>query len=1006
MSEFIDHTLTRSFLQQVTATWPLSDSPVEVRAINVQARDHQPLSSGRLPIYTGLYADVDELTNALAQFDQQFIASGTHFTINPRKRSFGVVTNRPLESAHSTTSDADIDSLRTVVIDIDPKRPSKCSSTEEERERALDCALTIATELGEFSFPEPLRVMSGNGYHLYYGINLPIDQKSMVQSFLQAVSQRFSSDLIDIDTTVGNPSRIMKLPGTWARKGENTEERPHRMAVWENTDIQLGHVTQDQVQTVIEKWHKSPERRTASHISSGGYTLASLQASALHDLEAIESNCSFMAYCRDHPADLAEPQWFSQMSIIAHCEDSQQLALDRSSGHPGFDPDDTERKRLHVLNNGGPHTCQHIEDSHGHEGCASCPLRGVIKSPINADRDQRQDRQARPPGDEEDLPLYRVDEHGIHLRVGRNDNLSYERIANFSGKLIKQIEYVDDDAQGRGYELDIQLKGQTRQVTVPAGEFEKLDWVPEQLGADAWMTASPSKRREIPSIIQQQSLGSVEDERVYTSTGWVKHEGEDVFVHADGGLTRDGLRPDLRVQLPTQLDKVCLESPGGDQHDQLHQALTNLFQGLPEELLYPLLGSIAAAPLSIHFSMHISGQTGSFKSEVSALAMSFFGRKFRRQSLPESWSSTANALVRCAHHARDILMVIDDFKPATGRYARQQQSDIFDRVIRSTANQSDRSRLSRTSQLQQQYFPRGFVLSTGEELPAGQSMNARLWEGRLKPGLISGEDLTRMQEAAHAGYYCQLMSGFIQWLAHDLEGARERMHQQMTAYRQQLQQVPGHPQSKEVAASLLAALETFLQYLVNAQFINTADLTQHLEKAHQVFAQGMQRMAAQVAEEDPVQLFQQLLVGGLLSQSIMLGYADQRRDSQDSDDETIHARLVDSQSRALSRAQMIGYDTKQDVIYLLPDQTMKAVQEMLPDGQTLPGKNELVRRLYEKGFLAEHDMDSPRSTHAVRRTIADKRITVWAIRREFIADTQAKQEKGVDQRRLQFRQSA
>ncbi len=162
--------------------------------------------------------------------------------------------------------------------------------------------------------------MSGNGYHLYYGINLSVDQKPVVQSFLQAVSHRFSSDEIDIDTTVGNPSHIMKLPGTWARKGKNTEDRPHRMAVWENTDYQLGHVTQDQLEAVIKKWHKSPAsaNRTATPRSSGGYTLADLQASAAHDLKAIESNCSFMAYCRDHPADLSEPQWFSQMSDLTN----------------------------------------------------------------------------------------------------------------------------------------------------------------------------------------------------------------------------------------------------------------------------------------------------------------------------------------------------------------------------------------------------------------------------------------------------------------------------------------------------------------------------------------------------------------------------------------------------------------------------------------------------------------------------------------------------------------
>lgn len=188
-----------------------------------------------------------------------------------------------------------------------------------------------------------------------------------------------------------------------------------------------------------------------------------------------------------------------------------------------------------------------------------------------------------------------------------------------------------------------------------------------------------------------------------------------------------------------------------------------------------------------------------------------------------------------------------------------------------------------------------------------------------------------MQEAAHAGYYCQLMSGFIQWLAHDLEGARERVRQQMTEYHQQLQKTPGHAQSKEVAASLLAAMETLMQYLVKAQFMTTADLTQHLEKAHEVFAQGMQYMAAQVADEDPVQVFQQLLVEGIVSQQLMLhrfSTSSSGNKNQDPERQNHHPHPM-SESMERRRSLLIGYDTYNDVIYLLPE-PCSLVQLLLP----------------------------------------------------------------------------
>jgi len=993
MVAFNDTTLTRPFLQQVTATWPSTDSLIEVRAINVQPRDQTGDASRRLPIYTGLYDDADQLSQALTQFDQQFIASGTHFTINPRKSSPDLTINGPLEYAHGTTSDADIDSLRTVVIDIDPKRPSKCSSTEEERQCALDCALAIAAELGEFGFPEPLRVMSGNGYHLYYGIDLSVDQKSTVQSFLQAVSQRFSSDLIDIDRTVGNPSRIMKLPGTWARKGENTEDRPHRMAIWENTDCQLGDVTQDHLEAVIKKWHKSPTsmNKTATPRSSGGYTLADLQGSALHDLEAIESSCSFMAYCRDHPADLSEPQWFSQMSIIARCADSEAKCLERSQGHPEFDEQQTLRKRLHVLNNGGPHTCQHIEDTYGHEGCAACPLRGLIKSPINSGRSQAP-RPDTPPSTEDrdaeadEMPHHRIGEDGIELRTGRGDNITYELIANFSARIIRQIDFVEDESLGRSFELHATLRGRAVTVHVPAADFEKLDWVKEQLGAEAWMIASPSMRREIPSIIQRESLGRIETERVYTSTGWIRHDAQDVFVHASGGLGSNGLLTDLRVELPTQLNKVQLVAPGANAPGQ-QQALEQLLAGLPQDVAYPLLAAIVAPPLQVHYSMHISGQTGSFKSEVAAIAMSFYGSEFRRQSLPESWSSTANALVKCAHHARDILMVIDDFKPSHSRYGRQQQQDAFDRVIRATANQSDRSRLNRSSQHQQQYHPRGFVLSTGEELPQGQSMRARLWEGRLKPGQIRSEDLTVIQQAAHNGTYCQLMSGFIQWLAADKSAVQKQLQQRIQHHRECFGRQSGHRQAMEVAGSLMAALEIFFQYLTTGGILPAEASQRHLQQASIIFQQGIQSMAMQVQEQDPLEQFREALQEALATGQAQLGYGSQglRAPKEDPSPRGDDIRLVpvDELPRPATMGCIVGQN-----IYLYPDTCLQLARKLMPDEQFLPCKAELARRLHETGWLSDTDIDSSRQTYSVRRIIGNQRVTVWCTHLAFLRDDQ------------------
>ena len=87
-----------------------------------------------------------------------------------------------------------------------------------------------ATYLQELGAPAPLLADSGNGGHALWRIDLPADDGGLVQDALRALALRFSDALAKVDETVGNPARIGKLYGTWARKGDSTADRPHRLA--------------------------------------------------------------------------------------------------------------------------------------------------------------------------------------------------------------------------------------------------------------------------------------------------------------------------------------------------------------------------------------------------------------------------------------------------------------------------------------------------------------------------------------------------------------------------------------------------------------------------------------------------------------------------------------------------------------------------------------------------------------------------------------------------------
>ena len=136
----------------------------------------------------------------------------------------------------SSVKDSDIKYRDLMLIDIDKVGHKGESSTDKELDAARELSEEIISYLRVLGWEEPIRMMSGNGYHLYYVLNrLPNDEttKNLIEGALSELAIKFNTSTVAVDTVVFNASRITKVPGTIARKGENTAERPHRMAVVE-----------------------------------------------------------------------------------------------------------------------------------------------------------------------------------------------------------------------------------------------------------------------------------------------------------------------------------------------------------------------------------------------------------------------------------------------------------------------------------------------------------------------------------------------------------------------------------------------------------------------------------------------------------------------------------------------------------------------------------------------------------------------------------------------------
>lgn len=135
--------------------------------------------------------------------------------------------------ANGSVTDADITHRNVILIDIDRVGDTSCPATDDEVHAAFELGESVLQYLANLGFPTPHRVHSGNGLHLNFHLKPEPETdvvRANVESLLKGLAAQFNNDVVGIDTSVFNASRITKVIGTIARKGEESEGREFRRA--------------------------------------------------------------------------------------------------------------------------------------------------------------------------------------------------------------------------------------------------------------------------------------------------------------------------------------------------------------------------------------------------------------------------------------------------------------------------------------------------------------------------------------------------------------------------------------------------------------------------------------------------------------------------------------------------------------------------------------------------------------------------------------------------------
>ena len=840
--------------------------------------------------------------------------------------------NRAKTGAKNTTADADIPHLRWLLIDIDSKRPAGISASESEHAAGLEMTASIRAFLRETYEIEAVYADSGNGGHLYLPLNFPNEPENvaLLKLVLAGLAFHFDTEAANVDATTYNPSRICKMPGTIAVKGDATSDRPHRRARLLDVPSDLTPCPLDILQSIAN--------------------LKPLEMSG-------KKQASRPTIHHGNRFDLR--QWVAQYGINTGAETAYQGGVKWQIDCP-FDP--THKRpdaALYLSSDGFPRfSCSHNSCSgrdwkqyRAHYEPEYVPGAAVTKG---TKRTERNGTNSLPDSadEAEEKVTYRETERGLVWNKPTKDGSIQMPLTNFTARIVADIAADDGAEVQREYRIEARRGERHIQFNVPIATFDTLNWPAEHLGVGAYVYPGLSAKDHTRVAIRELS-GDVEETRLYTHTGWRQFGGGRWgYLHAGGVI---GIEAPVVVRLSGSLQRYLLpEPPTGDALHSAVRACLRLLALAPAKITFPLLSATFRAALgTADFSLALAGPSGAFKTQIAALAQQHFGSEMRGNCLPASWSSTDNALEDMAFRVKDALLVIDDFAPTPGDAMRLHTK--ADRILRAQGNNSGRQRMRADLTLRPERPPRGLILSTGEDVPQGKSLKARQFVTEVEHGDVDAEKLTACQKDAAAGLYAQVMAAFLAWLAPNYGAERAKFGSMTEKWRTAASTNVSHRRTPETVAELCLGLHYFLVFACSCEAITLAESNKISQQGWEALQETAKAQNIYQQDSDPALRFLELLRAALSSGRAHV--ADQQGLTPDEMREAWgwRSRVISAgENERLEwqpQGERIGFVVGEN-LYLIPDAAYSIATKVGNGGEGIAiTPNTLWKRLKEANFL-------------------------------------------------------
>lgn len=325
----------------------------DVTKMHLRLLGHQDLGPTEFLVFDPAplvaYADNEDDAVRLC-LEMEGKTSGIYVGVQPRPAHlFDLAPNRWVRARAGKNGncarDTDIEYATALFFDIDvvsTERAKGHPASEEELLQSHHAAQLLDREDG-LALSSTI-CCSGNGHYLLAPlVPIPIDCDEIgvkFKCFCQQLAASISSQVngVKLDP-VYNLSRVMRVMGTFNRKGQPVPGRPHRRAHFVTEpmfamSMALRHMI---LNTEVEQPHNS---------------VKPLPNGIRCNLSKLE-NCHFIKWCREYPEQVSEPLWFGLITNLAHLEGGSELiheisALDKCR----YDYSNTQQLIQRVIDTG------------------------------------------------------------------------------------------------------------------------------------------------------------------------------------------------------------------------------------------------------------------------------------------------------------------------------------------------------------------------------------------------------------------------------------------------------------------------------------------------------------------------------------------------------------------------------------------------------------------------------------------------------------------------------